>query len=284
MKERNRLEIENERKRKLEIIETKKNLWKWRGKGKKLEKENEKLETLKKVQNMEERIRIINNMLEDIEKEKERKRLKDLEDKNKKTAEWRKKVRLKDRKEAERKEQLEIDNRIANNWAMINWVTDFIKENEEEWDLVRESKLEEANRELENWKKLRRLEKIKHLQRKWNSEPREKENYEKEKVLENWTVWRKKPDIIENNSDKVVTTQTKNHPDTEINTQNVPITQILPVLKKPRIIIPRSPQSSTIIVMKLSQPNPKTTRKPPRYRIKHPECSYYSYFASVAET
>ena len=105
MKERNRLEIENERKRKLEIIETKKNLWKWRGKGKKLEKENEKLETLKKVQNMEERIRIINNMLEDIEKEKERKRLKDLEDKNKKTAEWRKKVRLKDRKEAERKEQ-----------------------------------------------------------------------------------------------------------------------------------------------------------------------------------
>ena len=137
-----------------------------------------------------------------------------MEDKNKKTAEWRKKVRLKDRKEAERKEQLEIENRIANNWAMINWVTDFIKENEEEWDLVRESKLEEANRELENWKKLRRLEKIKHLQRKWNSEPREKENYEKEKVLENWTVWRKKPDIIENNSDKVVKTQTKNHQDT----------------------------------------------------------------------
>ena len=104
---------------------------------------------------MEDWLKIINGILEELEKEKDRKKLKDLEESNKKTAEWRKKVRLKERKEAERKEKEELEKRISNNWAMIDWVTDFIKEHEEEWDLVRTSKLEEANRELEEWNKLR---------------------------------------------------------------------------------------------------------------------------------
>ena len=163
---------------------------------------------------MEEKLKVINIILENLKKETERKKLKDEEEKKKKTAEWRLKVRMKDRKE-----KLEIEKRVANHWAMINWVTNFIKENEEEWDLVRASKLKEANRELEEWKKLKRLEKIKLLQRKWDTDNGKEENNEKENVIDErmWTVWRKKEnptenktkenDRIEENSKEVVTPQ-----------------------------------------------------------------------------
>ena len=53
---------------------------------------------------------------------------------------------------------------------MISWVTKFIDDHEEEWNRQREKKIEAANKELEEWKKLKRLEKIKILQAKWRKE------------------------------------------------------------------------------------------------------------------
>ena len=262
MEEKVRLENEDERKRRLEIIETKKNLWRWRSKGKKLETKNEELEKLKKAQEMEERVRVINKILEEIREETERKKLKDMEEEKEKTAEWRKKVRAKDRKEAERKEKLELEKRIANHWAMINWVTDFIKENEEEWDLVRASKIEEANRELETWKKLKRLEKIKLLQNKWNRNNGKTENIVKENVVEEtaWTVWRKKENLIKRNTEEVVRTQVETLPESELSPLN---TTKVPKLKKPRIFPSSALENNTAgntkfpkIVSKISPRSP----------------------------
>ena len=169
-KERNRIEIEEKRKRELEIKETRKNLWKWRGKANKLEKKNDKIDEIEKVNKMEEKLEVINKILKEIEDEKEQNRAKEREKQSKKTAEWRKKVREKDRKENERKEKLEKERKIANSWTMISWITKFIEDHEEEWNLQREKKIEAANKELEEWNKLKRLEKIKVLQAKWKKE------------------------------------------------------------------------------------------------------------------
>ena len=177
--------------------------------------------------------------MEELENEKERKKLKKLEEQNKKTAEWRKKLRMKERKEAERKEKEELEKRIANSWAMINWVTEFINEHEEEWDLVRASQIEEANRELEEWNKLRRLDKIKLLQRKWNKSNIEKETTEKEVGVEQWNVWRKKAEVIENEN---TTTHNDDTADIEIFT---PSEIVLPALKRPRII-PKFPVEGAV--------------------------------------
>ena len=51
--------------------------------------------------------------------------------------------------------------------------------------------MEEANRELEHWKKLRRLEKIKVLQKKWNKDVEKTPSKEGDRSIDrekNWNV------------------------------------------------------------------------------------------------
>ena len=204
-KDRNKIEADEERKREIEIKETRKNLWKWRNKEKKIEIRNKHVEKIEKVQKIEERLLVINNILKEMQEEKEKKRLKEREEQNKKVAEWRRKVREKDRKETEKKEKLELERKIANSWTMMSWVTKFIQDNIEKWSKDRESKVREANRELENWRKLKRLEKVKHLQAKWKVEQVEKENgtskISPQKIETQWTEWREneKEKNVENN-------------------------------------------------------------------------------------
>ena len=56
---------------------------------------------------------------------------------------------------------------INKRWDMLDWITDFMKENEEAWELERKEKIKEANRELREWEKLKRFEKIELLRKKW---------------------------------------------------------------------------------------------------------------------
>ena len=82
---------------------------------------------------------------------------------------------------------------INKRWDMLDQITNFMKENEEAWEVERNEKIKEANRELREWEKLKRFEKIELLRKKW----KEKDEIEipitekKEEQKETWNVWRK---------------------------------------------------------------------------------------------
>ena len=59
----------------------------------------------------------------------------------------------------------------------MKWVTEYIKINQEKWDIERERKEAEVRKEIEAWEKMKRKDKIKLLQKKWR-----KENDEQEKM------------------------------------------------------------------------------------------------------
>lgn len=59
----------------------------------------------------------------------------------------------------------------------MKWVTEYIKINQEKWDIERERKEAEVRKEIEAWEKMKRKEKIKLLQKKWR-----KENDEQDKM------------------------------------------------------------------------------------------------------
>ena len=102
--------------------------------------------------------------------------------KEKKLKEWRQKVKEKDRKEQERKEKEKIDREIRENWEIVKWTTNYIGENNETWVKEREAQEHEAERELQEWRKMKRKEKIRKLQEKWRKEKEEKDiNYMEEK-------------------------------------------------------------------------------------------------------
>ena len=81
---------------------------------------------------------------------------------------------------------------------MLRWVTDFIHQNQENWDKKRKLEEDKIKEELESWNKSKRFEKIKKLKEKWEKRETVTTNVEPEKVEEinddNWKVWRKKPD------------------------------------------------------------------------------------------
>ena len=59
----------------------------------------------------------------------------------------------------------------------MKWVTEYIKINQEKWDIERERKEAEVRKEIEAWEKMERKDKIKLLQKKWR-----KENDEQDKM------------------------------------------------------------------------------------------------------
>ena len=90
--EQNKIIEEEKRKERLEVKETKKNLWKLRTKEKKLEKLTEQQETIRKLDNMKEKLTTIEettiNLRNEREQESEKKRLR----KEKLDKEWKEKV------------------------------------------------------------------------------------------------------------------------------------------------------------------------------------------------
>ena len=59
----------------------------------------------------------------------------------------------------------------------MKWVTEYIKINQQKWDIERERKEAEVRKEIEAWEKMKRKDKIKLLQKKWR-----KENDEQDKM------------------------------------------------------------------------------------------------------
>ena len=76
-------------------------------------------------------------------------------------------------KEREEKERFEKIEKVKERWAMMRWVTEFIEENSERWEKERNIRLEKERKELLDWEKSSRFEKIKKLKEKWSKEKQE---------------------------------------------------------------------------------------------------------------
>ena len=72
--------------------------------------------------------------------------------------------------ENEKKDRLERQKILGLRWGMLRWITQYIKENEEEWEKQLNEKLEKERKELEEWNKSKRFEKIENLKKKWRKE------------------------------------------------------------------------------------------------------------------
>ena len=106
------------------------------------------------------------------------------ERKEERTKEWRRKLNLRDRKEREMKERTEKERIIEENWELLKWSTGYISENMEQWR--EESRLQEmeARRELEEWDKLKRKEKIEKLKLRWRKNELPEKREKKGEVLQ----------------------------------------------------------------------------------------------------
>ena len=170
------LEQEEEKQRKLEIIENKKSLWKLRNKEKKhCIKKPEHVEQLEKLEKIEDKLKMINDIIENLREEDKKKEQLEKEKQEKINEEWRKKVKEKYIKENEKKEKLEKQKKLSNRWAMHRWVSEFINKHQNQWETEKKERELEICKELENWNKSKRLEKIKLLQKKWNRTNNSKE-------------------------------------------------------------------------------------------------------------
>ena len=161
----------------------------------------EKVERLEKITRLEDKLEMIEKITREI-KEEERK----IEDERKKRQEViknekRKKMEIKLKKENEKKERLEKSKMLGQRWAMAKWVTQFIKENQENWEKERIEKEKTERKNIEEWEKAKRMEKIQILQRKWRKKDEEddakEEKLDKESLCdgEKWKVWRQKKKI-----------------------------------------------------------------------------------------
>ena len=171
-KRRNEIEQEEERKRKQDLIETKKSLWKLRGKEKiKVQRKPDNIEKFEKLECMKEKLTVINKILSEIEEEDRKKKEAENEKKKNKIKEWRKKLQKKEEKEETKRRTLELQRKVSERWAMQKWVTKFIADHSDIWEKERIDKEKEVNKELEEWEKYKRFEKIKHLRQRWTSNP-----------------------------------------------------------------------------------------------------------------
>ena len=195
-KVRKEIEREEDRKKRLDIQDTKKSLWKLRHKEKKYETKSRKLEILEEIDNLEEKLTEINRIVEKIriDEEKIEKERKERTEQIKKEKEKRKAEKL--RKESLKKERIEKAKVLGKRWEMLRWLTNFLKENKEKWEVEKKEREEENRKILDDWERAKRFEKIRKLKERWD-----RKDHEKDKPLpaenpcqkETWEVWRKKP-------------------------------------------------------------------------------------------
>ena len=62
--------------------------------------------------------------------------------------------------------RLEKQKTVAERWAMMKWVTEFLKENFETWEKEKEDREKRERKELEEWERTKRLEKVRILKEK----------------------------------------------------------------------------------------------------------------------
>ena len=86
------------------------------------------------------------------------------------------------------KEKGRRDQRIGENWQIVNWTFRYIEENSEVWRKDLEEQEKDVVKELEEWKRLKRKEKISMLQEKWKGVTKEGKENDRTELK----VWRRR--------------------------------------------------------------------------------------------
>ena len=163
----NQIDREEKLERRLELKEIKESMWKLRHKEKKYNIKSQNLEKLDEIEDLEKKLDKINSIVEKmrIEEEMAEKEKKEKLEKIEKEREKRKKEKLsKELEKVERKKKAEM---LGKRWEMLRWLTEFLKENQDKWELERLDREKEHRKKLETWEKAKRFEKIEILKRKW---------------------------------------------------------------------------------------------------------------------
>ena len=175
LEERKKMEENEKKEERLEIQKTKQDLWKLRRKEKKITG-NALTNTLTEIQKLTSKLEKITYILKEerrkdaIEGERKKKQ-RELEENLRRVMEEKRKKRL--QKEREKKERLEKIEKVKERWALMRWITEFIEENSENWEKERNIRLEKERKELLEWERSNRFEKIRKLKEKWSKERQE---------------------------------------------------------------------------------------------------------------
>ena len=133
--ERKQYESEEEKKKRVKLREIKEIMWKKsRQDG---ETQNLDQESTTEIGNLEDQLSDIEKIVKRIENERAERiqRKLDLESREKE-------------KRDKKTERLELQKKLENKWAMIRWLTEYIDENQDQWNLDREQRQEEYTGEL----------------------------------------------------------------------------------------------------------------------------------------
>ena len=89
----------------------------------------------------------------------------------------------------------------------MEWITDFINENEDDWEEKRKERIEKERKRIREWEKLSRLEKIKRIRKEGlkRIESKKEENVDNRENQEErrWSVWRRKEEEGEKEKERV---------------------------------------------------------------------------------
>ena len=156
--EEDRLKIieEESRERRLELKEAKENIWKrWRIDSNRREKNENILRKEDKTKILEKLERVMEKIEKEKVEEKKRKeeRAKIAESKNEKRMERKRKQRM-----------------LEEKWEMMRWITEYIDQNQERWEVQGKERRKEFKQKLDDWDKRDRLEKVKRLKEVFNLE------------------------------------------------------------------------------------------------------------------
>ena len=181
--EREKINSDEKKNRRLDLQQTKRDLWKLRKK----EKKPEITPTLQEIRTLAKKAEKIVEILE-IEKKKieEEKRKAEREKEIKKT------------RAQQKEKRLEKQRLLTERWALYRWVTEYIDENTERWEKEKIIRKESEEKRIAEWDKRNRFEKIRELKRKLGEKkitkpPENKEHQNTNKARKEtvyWTEWR----------------------------------------------------------------------------------------------
>ena len=201
--EREKIEREENKKRKLELQSIKKDLWTLRRYEKK-DIETEHMKRIREIRELSEKAVMIKEILDDIKSRKEKEKEMRERELARRTLYWKEKKSRKQKereKMKEREEKLRKEAEIEEKRALLKWTTEYIEKNTERWEREALEREQEQKRKLQEWEKKSRFEKIHFLKEKLRLE---REGNKDLKITEKsqspektWNIWREKKPQVE---------------------------------------------------------------------------------------
>ena len=260
-------------------------MWKLRGKEKKLERKSDYVRRLERIEKLEDKISEVRKISDEIKENDRKLEIEKQERLERIEKEKARKAKQKLQKENDRIEKLEKHQQLIDKWGLLRWSTEHLNDKNENWQIEKLEIEQTIEKELLEWEKMKRFEKIAKLKEVliMEREPNDKigpssQNSEKEKV---WKMKETAEDVIEiNDDDQNDNNDTKaphNKPEeeektTQPKTEDNPPLQIL--LKPPTLVLKPPSMKKTHenppTEAKISNTPTNTSFKPPEKKSKPP--------------